>query len=222
MMNNSTDTYLILINSFLVMVTIFAALLQYRVSHAPLIRVIKRRHKLSEKNGAYYEITIENSGNVSSLDGFLIIKEVRKKRKVNGRRIRNNYHLSKPFRIVDVGEKIKLNIKSDMPKDYKKVLFAVVYMDHFGRKYLASDVMNGEIFTREKGKKANGHLERFSKKTIPLSWWKFKSMKYYNWKRKAIKNRNTMAGFVERIELKEDREDQKNLREMVDKFNELH
>lgn len=80
-MNSTIDTYLIMVNILLVVATIFAALLQYRVSHAPLIRVIKRRHNLSRINGAYYEITIENSGNTSSLDAFLIIKEVRKKKK---------------------------------------------------------------------------------------------------------------------------------------------
>lgn len=219
-MNNTVDTYLILINILLVVATIFAALLHYRVSHAPLIRVIKRRHKLSKTDGAYYEITIENSGNTSTLDAFLMIKEVRKKRKVNGKKIKNNYYLSKPVRIIEVGEEIKLIVKTvDLPQKHKKVLFGVVYMDHFGKKYLASDVMNGEIFRLEKNYEPNKHLERFAKKTILLSWWKFKSWKFYIWKRKAIKSGNTLKGFVERIEKKEDRLDERNLRKRVEEHN---
>lgn len=127
------------------------------------------------------------------------------------------------MRIIEVGEKIILNIKTgELPKNYKEILFGVVYMDHFGKKYLASDVMNGEIFIREKNYEANKHLERFAKKTILLSWWKFKSWMFYIWKRQAIKNGNTLKGFVERIERKEDRLDEKNLRKIVEEFNKPH
>lgn len=76
------------------------------------------------------------------------------------------------------------------------VKFMVIYMDFFGRKYLASDVFNG-VLSDGKGRD-NKHLERFSKKAKYLLFWSPTKWKYIHWKRKAIKQRNTALGEAEK------------------------
>lgn len=179
-----------IINIFLVVATIYAALLQYRVSHAPLLTVTSRGDVLSVYDGTTYKVKVKNVGSATCLDTFLIVKEIRKKRKIDGRKIKNQYHLSKPTREIESGTELELIIrKKDNSNDFKEVKFMVVYMDSFGRKYLASDVMEGELVNGQAP--PNKHLQRFAKPTKPLVFWRPKRWIYKIWMRKSIKQNNT-------------------------------
>jgi len=176
-------------------ITVYITGLQYRASHAPVLTVTRSGYKISRKiDDNYYRVTVENRGNGVCLDAFLLIK---KKMKVN------KYYLSKPVRGIEQNEEKELYVYVNRVGDstrLKGVKFLVVYMDNFGQKYLANDVLEGEMY---KGQKiSNEHLERFAKPAILLSWWRVKTWVYKYWMKKAIKQRNTFSGIEKKKEKK--------------------
>lgn len=179
-------------------VTLYVAVTQYRASHAPLLSVIKVNHRLSRSDdfGTHFKVTVKNMGNGLCLDTFLLIKEIPKEKSFRTKN-KSKFHLSKPTREIESGDKCEFIIHQEsIDIRNMDVKYMVVYMDYFGRKYLASDVFNGVL--KDSDGRDNKHLERFSKKAKFLLFWSPTKWKYIYWKRKAIKQRNTALGKAEK------------------------
>lgn len=85
---------------------------------------------------------------------------------------KTNYHFSKSKRELEPGNTHEFIIQSNL-RNLKESKYMVIYMDYFGRKYIASDVLKEVITTENSGKKhTNEHLERFSKPAKQLVFWK--------------------------------------------------
>lgn len=192
-----------IINIALVIVTIYIASVQYRANHAPMLSVAEVKYKASHNKDSFYRVTVENRGNGICLDAFLLVKEVRR---VKSGEKNNQFFLSKPTREIKHGESQEIYI----PRDYwsmggsKKVKFKVIYIDSFGRKYLASDLLK---VVREDGGRDNKHIEKFAKKAKLLYVWRPTRWIYAYWRRKAIKQRNTALGKYEEEIKKENEQD---------------
>lgn len=188
-----------IINFFLLLATIgtvFIASRQYFSSHAPVLTVTYTKRKISKENN-FYQVTVKNQGNGKCLDAFLLIKEMKKDQK-------NQYFLSKPYREIQSDEDKTFTIHTDSTNFRKTndIKFAVIYMDYFGRKFLASDVLQNNDLNIT-------HLERFAKPVKILSWWSPKKWIYKYWMNQAIKQGNTASKLVKEIARINERKEKK-------------
>jgi len=176
-----------------VIATVYVAGIQYRASHAPVLCVIKVNYKISVKEDSFYKVIVKNRGNGMCLDAFLLVKEIKKGK------IKSEYFLSKPTREISPGcEQIFKIPKNNGVLEVQEVKYLVVYRDFFGREYLASDALKGEL--RQNQSRDNKHMERFAKKAQLLSIWSLIRYRYRYWKRKAIKQKNTALYNSEKAE----------------------
>jgi hypothetical protein len=139
------------ISFFLLLVAIFAYIVareQLLANDSPRIVIKNHYYKISIGEDNYFKVKIENVGNGICLDAIYLIR-------TNHGFLKKRYYISKPTRIIKPHEDREVIVDIDSATNTDKVKRMFVFMDFFGRKYLAGDFV-ADV--------ENSHLKSLSKK----------------------------------------------------------